>query len=169
MDTGFLFPGTTINDATVGTIDWTTPDNAKVLDSIYTSCPVRVSGPVNFNSIKLFKAGAVTGNDKSPGTNVTSIATPQQWGSASDLWGATLTPADVNATNFGVGLSIVGNGGTGKYIFVSNFGFSIPTDATINGVLANYDYTDPAGTYLLDAVSIKVFYTLSGGFNIALV
>jgi hypothetical protein len=34
-DTGYLSPGTTANETSVGTKSWNTPDNAKISDNIY--------------------------------------------------------------------------------------------------------------------------------------
>jgi hypothetical protein len=39
-DTGYLSPGTTANETSVGTKSWNTPDNAKISDDSYTSAYV---------------------------------------------------------------------------------------------------------------------------------
>ena len=58
-------------------------------------------------SVKLVKASAVVGTDKAnttlewaAGVDATAI-----YGSSADLWGTTLTPADVNSASFGVAIS----------------------------------------------------------------
>jgi hypothetical protein len=61
---------------------------------------------VSDNSIKLIKAGAMVGTEHA----ATGVAWPTSlgattYGNSSDLWGTTLTPADVNASNFGVAIS----------------------------------------------------------------
>ncbi len=64
------------------------------------------------NVVKLVKGGTVTGNNKAIATvwqNSNFLAT---YGSSSDLWGATWTPADINASNFGAALSVASNSGT---------------------------------------------------------
>ena len=58
------------------------------------------------NSIKLIKGGAIVGTEHA----ATGVAWPTSlgaatYGNSSDLWGTTLTPADVNASNFGVAIS----------------------------------------------------------------
>ena len=61
---------------------------------------------VTDNSIRLIKGGSMVGTEHAA-TGVawpTSLATTT-YGSSSDLWGTTLTPADVNASNFGVAIS----------------------------------------------------------------
>jgi hypothetical protein len=59
-------------------------------------------------SVRLFKAGVATGSDLAayswPATD--AVAT---YGSSSELWGTTWTPADVNAATFGVGISVKGH------------------------------------------------------------
>lgn len=75
-------PGTATNDASVGTIAWDTPNNAKVSDGVYT---------------RLFSS------------NVTS-----------------------------------------QYLKVSNFGFSIPTDSTVVGVLVEVQKHQPSHSGAID-------------------
>ncbi len=67
-----ILAGTVVDDATVGTVAWTNPDNAKVSDDVY----------------------------------------------------ATNTPTDQ---------------GISHYLKASNFGFSIPSGATINGILVEFE------------------------------
>lgn len=57
------------------------------------------------NSVKLVKAGVVGGNNKALVGNWTTTNTAFTYGGDADLWGLTLTPADVNASNFGVAFS----------------------------------------------------------------
>lgn len=73
-DTGAVSPGTMADDATIGTVSWINPNNAKVSDNIYTT--------------------ATNG-------------------------------AQVNATT--------------HYLKATNFGFSVPTGATINGITAEFE------------------------------
>lgn len=68
----------------------------------------------NFNSVRfvdsslvLFKNGVLAGDDKyDSGTLYPSDDTVATYGGPSDLWGITWNPADVNATDFGVGLAV---------------------------------------------------------------
>ena len=60
---------------------------------------------VNDNSVRIVKAGVVSGSEHAidnvwpgPDVNVT-------YGGAADLWGTTWTPAQINAANFGVAIS----------------------------------------------------------------
>lgn len=158
-DSGFLFPSSAANDATVGTIDWLNPTHAETDDSSTdTTCAVRGSGGTTDNSARLFIGGVVAGNDLKTGASLGG-GTSRTYGGATELWGLTPSVAQINATDFGFGWSITGNLGVGKYLYVSTFGFAIPAGATINGIEVSVDYTDPAGTVLLDSISIKVYYT----------
>lgn len=54
--------------------------------------------------VRLLKAGAVTGDDKATATSWATSPTIDSYGASSDLWGTTWTPAEVNASGFGLGL-----------------------------------------------------------------
>lgn len=58
-------------------------------------------GSIRDNAIKLVKGGVVQTTDKASGSNWPLSDTTASYGGASDLWGTTWTPSDVNATNFG--------------------------------------------------------------------
>lgn len=68
------------------------------------------------DTIKLVKGGTVVGTNKSAGATWPTSDTYATFGSSSDLWGTTLTYADVNASNFGVVMSCdgAGSGGLGS-------------------------------------------------------
>ena len=63
--------------------------------------------------LSLIKGGTISGDNKASGTDWDATETYYSYGSSSDLWGLTLADTDVNASNFGVALSI-GAGATGK-------------------------------------------------------
>lgn len=63
-------------------------------------------------SLRLFKAGYAAGDDKADlATAWPTTEDVASYGGDADLWGLTLTPADVNDTGFGVGISVAGDGG----------------------------------------------------------
>lgn len=66
-----------------------------------------VSGDsVTDNSVRLIKAGTVVGTDLASGTSwPEDIPVYQTYGGPTSLWGTTWTPAQVNASNFGVALA----------------------------------------------------------------
>jgi hypothetical protein len=55
--------------------------------------------------VRLIKNGVITGNNYALPGNWTSTDAYSSYGGSNDLWGTTLTPADVNASNFGVAFS----------------------------------------------------------------
>ena len=80
---------------------------------------------VNDSSLRLVKGGVISGNDKASATPWTTSDVVATYGSASDLWGLTLTPSDVNASNFGV---------------VINAAASLAATANIDQVTMTIDY-----------------------------
>lgn len=67
-------------------------------------------GYVQDENVRLIVAGAVTGTDKVKAGKWTAVYTISEYGGESDLWGTTLTPAQVNASSFGVQLSVLATG-----------------------------------------------------------
>lgn len=59
------------------------------------------------NIVKLVKGGAIGGTDRSASAHWGAAGAYQAFGGAADLWGNSLTPADVNATDFGVAISAI--------------------------------------------------------------
>lgn len=81
-----------------------------IIDGIVVGIEKRcttASADVRDESIRLFKAGAAAGADRAdqvtlwPATEAVVNA-----GGAADMWGTTWTPADVQASTFGVGVSV---------------------------------------------------------------
>jgi hypothetical protein len=57
------------------------------------------------DNIRLVKANAVTGTDQGDDATDWGPEAVYTYGGAGNMWGATLTPAEVNASNFGVAIS----------------------------------------------------------------
>ena len=53
-------------------------------------------------TVQLLKAGSLVGSNKASSTGWSTSKTTVGYGSSSDLWGTTWTPADLNASNFGL-------------------------------------------------------------------
>lgn len=107
---GFTVPaGSTINGITVEI-------NKKAISGIGNPTDVDVT---------LLKAGAATGSNlghTGAGNGWLSAGATDTYGGTSNLWGTTWTPADVNASNFGVQISCVewttGGGATAGVDFI---------------------------------------------------
>lgn len=57
------------------------------------------------NSVKLYKAGVLTGSDHLLGSNWPNSPSAVAYGGSTDLWGATWAPADINNAGFGIAIS----------------------------------------------------------------
>jgi hypothetical protein len=91
------------------------------------------NGDIRDNSVQLIKAGSTVGDNKAAtSTNWPSNERTANYGSTSDLWGTAWTPADVNASNFGVAL------------VVSNTSTSNPRTANVDYVRVTVTYTEAA-------------------------
>jgi hypothetical protein len=123
----------------------------------------------NFTTVKLVdNTGTIVGNNNATGALHVNIPEAYNYfGSSSDLWGLSLTPAIVNNANFGVVVNFTGSGyGTNSnthYLEATNFGFVIPGSATINGIyvrIQGYEGTQaPYGYAYIDYISMTVYYT----------
>jgi hypothetical protein len=82
-------------------------------DAIITGITVKVernatsTSAITDNSVKLVKAGVISGNDKASGSTWTTSDVVATYGSASDTWGLSWTPADINSSNFGCVVSAI--------------------------------------------------------------
>jgi hypothetical protein len=58
-------------------------------------------GSVNEKNVRLLRAGVASGSDFSTAATLPGTAATVSYGGASNLWGTTWTPTDINDTNFG--------------------------------------------------------------------
>lgn len=56
-------------------------------------------------SVRLIRNGTVVGNNKASAAHWTSSESYHTYGGNSDIWGVAWTPADINASNFGIAFS----------------------------------------------------------------
>ena len=90
------------------------------------------SGSPADSTVKLVVGGSFVGNNKSAGATWPGTYEDKSFGGAADLWGATITPSDVNASNFGVGISAT----TGLIVVANVDSVSITVNYTILGSVA---------------------------------
>lgn len=117
---------------------------------------------------KLIKGGTISGSNLAVGTaipNGSGAETYLSYGSSTNLWGLSLSDTDVNASTFGFAFAVRSTGGSGsEWLTATNFGFAIPSGATIDGVVAEVECYHDAGVYsYVDHVRITVYYTAGGG------
>lgn len=137
-------PGTTANNASVGTVAWTNPNNASAGGSTFATAALNTSVKSNYlltsnhgfaipttspilgvvvqavgkrsssgegeildDSCRLVVAGAPAGQDKATSLKVLNkVETEWEFGLGTSLWELALTPAIINASGFGVALSV---------------------------------------------------------------
>lgn len=124
-----------------------------------------------FKYERLLKADTLTGTAKTNNPDLTTTNTYYSFGANNDLWGATLSAADVNDDGFGVGFAFVGAGNVNNYstyyLCAEHFDFAIPAGATINGIIAECEAaysTDGTSQFVIvDHIRITVYYTEVSG------
>ncbi|MCD6019292.1 MAG: hypothetical protein K0S53_2413 [Bacteroidetes bacterium] len=67
---------------------------------------VGVGSSVKDNTVKIVKNGVILGSEHASGANWPGSDSYISYGGPGDLWGTTWTPADINASDFGVAYSI---------------------------------------------------------------
>jgi len=161
LSSGPNSPGTMADDATVGTVAWANPDNAKISNDAYATLDDNANSYDEY-IIKLVKNGNIEGDDKSTFATLPIVDTYIPYGGSADLWGLVLTPADINAVDFGAVFSVSGVHFS-HYLKATNFGFAIPANATINGILLEVEQKHIAFDRIayVDHIRITVYYTVS--------
>lgn len=82
-------------------------------DATITGVTVKVernatsTSAISDNSVKLVKGGVISGSDKASASTWGTSDTVATYGSATDSWGLSWTPADINASNFGCVISAI--------------------------------------------------------------
>jgi MSHA biogenesis protein MshQ len=83
-------------------------------------------------SVRVVKNGAVVGNDRASTSYYTTSDVVAPHGGTSDLWGASWTVAEINASNFGAAFAAVNPDPAGKAVVVS-----------VDHIQISVDYTPP--------------------------
>jgi len=86
------------------------------LPTYATICGIRVQverkafglglGGISDHHVRIIKNGAIVGDDNASGSSWSTSETTANYGSTSDDWHAGLTVADINSSNFGIGISV---------------------------------------------------------------
>jgi Tfp pilus assembly protein PilX len=124
----------TSNTLTITNFTAGVPASAQILGVVVgVERKASVSSNLQMSVIKLVKAGVAVGTDQTSSTGEPYFGTSDAvdtWGSSTSLWGTTLTAADVNASTFGVQLSVY-NGSSSSSV-----------TASIDQVTVNVYYTN---------------------------
>lgn len=106
-------------------------------------------------TLQLLKAGSPVGTSTSTPTGTFEGGTRLVFGGATDMWGTTWTPQEVNALDFGVQLTGAGNvDQVTVKVYFDDYG--LPLSISRGGILA------PEGLYNLYGDTVVVELTLSG-------
>lgn len=173
--TSATYPGTGADDSATGTVAWVNPTRITASDSSDSTVSLSVTTKQpGERDIQLVKGGTISGNNKASDNDSGQIGSDRgfvSYGSSSDLWGLTLTPTDINASNFGAVFCVRTNwdvplsSNISHFLKGTNFGFSIPSTATINGILLEVDENGnngfPTAVVSVDSMRITVTYTLA--------
>lgn len=166
---GPTIAGTGTDDSSSGTYTWSNPSYITANDSNLASATSSAGTACSDAHVYLLVGGTRSGTDLA-GTagSIGASEAVMTYGGTSNLWGNSLTPADVNSSTFGVSFmyALASTGSLSHYLNATNFGFSIPTGATINGVTVYtdcYQYYGPGQTSVyVNYVEITVTYTNGG-------
>ena len=177
-DTGYISPGTMADDSTVGTISWSNPNNAKASDGSYAQNTVgpQEDSPVGCYAQIVKADGSIGSTNKASNTILDSSDTYRTYGDSTELWGETWTSVNINDSDFGFVFGVRFYSYFGEtyfysyYLKATNFGFSIPSGATINGIEISVEQKQTRGDEGVriadvDHIRIKVYYTETSGTN----
>lgn len=129
-------PSTVVSVAGAGT-DWNNPSNAvSSNDSHATTASILGAGNVTVNA-RIVKGDSIGSTNRGPQAFTTTDST-KTFGSSSDLWGETWTVADINASDFGSAI-VCSISVTSDYLKATDFGFTIPSGSTIDGIVVNVE------------------------------
>jgi len=152
-DTGVTASGTQGGGAT-------NPSNAAASDD----SDATIAGSGSTNNVQLYSGGALVGNVKQKTlAGAAGVDETTAFGSSSDMWGTSLTPALLNDSGFGIDIRVA-TGGASTNLLLTNFGFSIPDGSTIDGIVASVEWsrTGVSGVHEVDYATLRVYYTVAG-------
>lgn len=156
-------PGTLADDSSVGNSAWTNPGNAAASDNVYVTSGNAFNGSVQDNIVSIVKSNGTIGSEnKAIAGNWPTSDTYSSYGSSSDLWSETWSYSDINDVDFGVVISSKKTLSITHYLKATNFGFTIPSNATIDGILAEIEKKNSGselGIANVDHIRITVYYT----------
>jgi hypothetical protein len=116
--TAFLLSGTT-NYLAATNFHFAIPVSSSICGVVAeieeSAIGINILAWVQDNSVKLVKGGSVAGNNMAKPGIWTGTDTYGSYGSGTDTWGNTLTPADINASNFGIAISAKFSGVIGVF------------------------------------------------------
>ncbi len=148
---------------------WVNPGNVVSDNGSYAQSTSSTGSVLTDDGAQLIVGGSRVGTSAHTNTSLVNNTTDQTYtfGGPTSLFGTTLTDSQVNASNFGFAFAAESTGGSGtNWLHATNFGFSVPAGATIDGVEARvaWGQTASAGSRFarVDHVTLTVHYTPAG-------
>lgn len=108
------------------------------------------------NAARIVKAGVIGSTDRSNATSWTSSDVFLSHGGPADLWGTTWTPADINASNFGAALSVVGDPGSPTIALVDSVRITVTYTVAATSSISGTVYTDQGVTTMGAGKTVSV-------------
>ena len=115
---GFTAPGSISHYLNATGFGFSIPTTSSILGIKVEVEKKMLSGGVTDNAVRLIKGGTIGTTDRSSAVSWPASDAYTTYGSGADLWGTTWTPAQINASDFGLAISAKDNGigGTTGYI-----------------------------------------------------
>ena len=121
----------------------------------------------SYKTVQLIKGGVQSGTDKGTPTTGAPYGETKTFGGAADMWGNTLTVADIESSTFGVAFEfgLSATGATRSYrVQATDFRFDLPDWATVVGIEFRLTWsTFPGGGGTtgasIDAVEMRINYS----------
>ncbi len=141
-----LAGGATGNYLSANNYGFAIPSNATINGITVTVRKQSSNTSIFDNIVRIVKNGTITGNNLSSATawNNGSFGITT-YGSSSNLWGTTWTPADINNSNFGVAISVRNSAGGSRQIDIDYI--QVNVSYTTSGTL-NWYTASTGGTFL---------------------
>jgi hypothetical protein len=155
------YPSSEADDASIGTVSWSTLGNAGAEDEVWDSA-VMTATTGKVNSIRLVVGGTISGADQSDGATIPPDPhTGEADTTVSYFWsGLTYTAAQINATTFGVAYSVIDNSNVvSHYLKLTNYGFAIGPTTTVSMVQADVSHHWGGFDAFVDSIALTVTFS----------
>ncbi|MBI2021504.1 glycosyltransferase [Candidatus Daviesbacteria bacterium] len=142
----------------VTNFDFSTIPSTAVIDGIEVNVERKAAAAgLQENSIRLYKAGRLVGDDKSTNAAIPTTEATITYGGNKQLWGVSLSRSDVTNANFGIGFSYRDTSGTKG-----------TNTASVDYISMKIYYTDLSGTinwyaFYADGQSVSYKKSTNGG------
>jgi len=149
-------------------LSWLNPGNCFTSNNVYANSSPTISGDQTILDTEVYLQtgdGILIGDNKADTSTAWVTADSYiTYGDESDKWNATLTPAIVNAIDFGVGVACKVSTSESARVYASNFAFNIPTSAVIRGIKVEvekrkiYNFRLNLTNANIDHIRMTIFY-----------